>query len=102
MFFETFKGKDDQFYFNLKTEKKVILKSEGYTTSAARDNGIASVKKNATDEGRYVADDNNFNLTATNGQVIATSTIFSSVEEVENALQFVMKEASSAPVRERA
>jgi uncharacterized protein len=37
-----------QFYFNLKAANgEVIGKSETYTTSSARDNGIASVKTNA-------------------------------------------------------
>ena len=37
-----------QFYFNLKAANgEVIGKSEMYTTSSARDNGIESVKRNA-------------------------------------------------------
>jgi uncharacterized protein len=37
-----------QFYFNLKAANgEVIGKSETYTTSSARDNGIESVKQNA-------------------------------------------------------
>lgn len=101
MFFETFEWKDGQFYFNFK-EEKVILKSEGYTTTSARDNGIESVKKNGTDENRYEADENNFNIKATNGQIIATSSIFSSPKEVQEAMQKVIANVENAPVKERA
>ncbi len=100
MFFETFKWKDDQFYFNFKDEK-VILKSEGYTTSSARDNGIESVKKNGVNKDRYESDENNFNLKSSNGQVVATSSIFSSPEEVEIAMEKVMTNVANAPVKER-
>lgn len=41
-------AKNGQFYFTLKaTNGEVIGKSEMYTTKAARENGIESVKKNA-------------------------------------------------------
>ena len=42
--------KNGEFQFNLKAGNgQVILSSEGYTTRAACDNGIESVKKNAPD-----------------------------------------------------
>lgn len=42
--------KNGQYMFNLKAANhQVIGTSESYTTTAARDNGIASVKKNAPD-----------------------------------------------------
>ena len=41
-------AKDSQFYFNLTaTNGQVIASSEMYTTKAACENGIASVKENA-------------------------------------------------------
>lgn len=41
-------AKNGQFYFNLKASNgQIIGTSEMYTTKAARDNGIESVKKNA-------------------------------------------------------
>lgn len=40
--------KDDQYYFHLKAPNgQVIAESEGYTTKAAAENGIHSVKRNA-------------------------------------------------------
>ena len=42
------KAKDGQFYFNLTAKNgQVIASSEMYTTRAACENGIASVKTNA-------------------------------------------------------
>ena len=48
--FERNIAKDGQFYFNLKSGNgQVIGTSEMYKTTASRDNGIESVKKNAPD-----------------------------------------------------
>lgn len=47
--FEEKTAQNGQFYFNLKSmNHQVIGTSEMYATEAARKNGIASVKKNAT------------------------------------------------------
>ena len=46
--FEKKDSANDKFYFNLKaTNGQIIGSSQMYTTSASRDNGIASVQKNA-------------------------------------------------------
>ena len=46
--FEVFKDKSGAFRFRLKAGNgQIIGTSESYKTAAARDNGIASVKKNA-------------------------------------------------------
>lgn len=48
--FESKEAKDGQFYFNLKaTNGQIIGSSEMYKAKAGRDNGIASVTKNAAD-----------------------------------------------------
>ena len=48
--FEIYKDKADEFRFRLKaTNGQVIATSEGYTSMAACENGIASVRKNAAD-----------------------------------------------------
>ena len=52
-YFEIRTQSDGQFMFNLKTGAQVILTSEAYTTKAACMKGIESVKKNASDDGRY-------------------------------------------------
>ncbi len=46
--FTLFKGKDDQYYFNLKADNgEIIAQSEGYTSKQSAENGIASVRSNA-------------------------------------------------------
>ena len=48
--FEIYTDKAGEFRFRLKaTNGQVIAVSEGYTTHAACENGVASVKKNAVD-----------------------------------------------------
>ena len=48
--FEMYVDKKGEFRFRLKaTNGQIIATSEGYTTKAACDNGIESVKKNAVD-----------------------------------------------------
>ena len=48
------KRTNGEFQFNLKAGNgQTILTSEGYTTKAACNNGIESVKKNAPDDDRY-------------------------------------------------
>ena len=44
------------FSYNRAADSKTLLRSEGYTTTAARDNGIASVKKNSPIEERWSTD----------------------------------------------
>ncbi len=42
------KGKDDQFYWNLKAANhEIICQSEGYTTKQGAEKGIESVRHNA-------------------------------------------------------
>ncbi len=46
--------KNGEYYFGYNDDNgNTILRSEGYTTEKARDNGIESVKKNATDESKW-------------------------------------------------
>ena len=46
--------KNGEFQFNLKADNgQIILTSEGYTTKAACENGIVSVRKNSADDTRY-------------------------------------------------
>ncbi len=104
--FVTKTGKDGQFYFNLlATNGQVILSSEGYTTSAARQNGIDSVKKNAGDDSRYekLTSTNGkpyFTLKASNGQVIGKSQMYESEAGRDNGIASVKSNAPDAPVVE--
>lgn len=95
--FELKKRKDDQFQFNLKAGNgQVILTSEAYTTKAAAQNGIESVKKNSSDDSKYEKnvsknDKPYFNLKAANGQVIGTSELYESESARDNGIDSVKK-----------
>ncbi|MEI5985616.1 MULTISPECIES: YegP family protein [Sphingobacterium] len=96
--------KNGEFQFNLKASNgQVILSSEGYTTKAACENGIASVKKNAADESKFdklTAKNGKFyfNLKAGNGQIIGTSEMYESEAGRSNGIKSVMENAPDGPV----
>jgi len=78
--FNKFKSDENgEFYFGYNQGGKTYLRSEGYTTEAARDNGIASVTKNAPNEARWktMKDEDDgmwyYALRAGNNQEIARS-----------------------------
>ncbi len=102
--FLTKQGANGQYYFNLKADNgQVILTSEGYTTTAARDNGIDSVKRHAPDLTRYeklVATNGKpyFNLKAGNGQVIGTSQMYESASGCDAGIASVQHNAPTATV----
>ncbi|MBR5798845.1 MAG: YegP family protein [Lachnospiraceae bacterium] len=105
--------------FDLKAGNgEVIATSEVYTTDAACNQGIESVKKNApvaavenqTEEGYEAqkhpkfevyadkAGEFRFRLKATNGQIIATSEGYKSLAGCMNGIESVKKNAPDAPV----
>ncbi len=98
--------KNGEFQFNLKaTNGQVILSSEGYTTKAACENGIESVKKNAPEDARYERKEAangkfHFNLKAANGQVIGSSQMYQSEDSRDNGIESVKKNAPDAEVVE--
>lgn len=98
------KRTNGEFQFNLKADNgQVILTSEGYTTRAACENGIESVRKNSPDDARYERkkSSNNkdyFNLKSSNGQIIGTSEMYESSSAMENGIASVKKNAPSASV----
>lgn len=100
--FSTKTGKDGQHYFNLlATNGQVILTSEGYTTTAAMNNGIESVKKNAPEDKHYDREESKngkfyFNLKAGNGQVIGKSQMYESTASRDNGIESVKKNAPEA------
>lgn len=51
--FISFKHENGSFYFAWIKQGKVFLRSEGYATAAARDNGMLSVTKNGADRNNY-------------------------------------------------
>lgn len=100
------KRKDGDFQFNLKAGNgQVILTSEGYTTRAACDNGIESVRKNSSDDAKFDRKESSngkpyFNLKAGNGQVIGKSEMYESKAAMENGIESVKKNAPDADVKE--
>lgn len=100
------KRTNGEFQFVLKAGNgQVILVSEGYTTRAACDNGIESVRKNSQDDARYDRLESKngkpyFNLKATNGQIIGNSEMYETVAARENGIESVKKNAPDADVKE--
>ena len=101
--------------FDLKaTNGQVIATSEVYTTRAACENGIESVRKNALDakfadltEGQEATNPKfelyadkagqfRFRLTARNGEIIATSEAYTTKAACENGIESVRKNAPEA------
>ncbi len=98
------KRKNGEYQFNLKANNgQVILASEGYTTKAACNNGIDSVKKNSPDDNRYDRKEAKngkfyFNLKAGNGQIIGTSEMYEAESGRENGIESVKKNGPDASV----
>lgn len=92
--------------FNLKASNgQIILTSELYESKAAAENGIASVKKNASDDGRYERKESKkgepyFVLKAGNGQVIGMSEMYSAAAAMENGIESVKKNGPDAVVED--
>lgn len=96
--------KNGEYQFSLKAGNgQEILGSEGYTTKAACQNGIESVKKNSQDDARFERLESKngkwyFNLKATNGQIIGTSEMYESASSRDNGIESVKKNAPDADV----
>lgn len=96
--------KSKEYYFRLKAGNgEIILGSEGYTTKSACENGVASVKKNASDEGRFESKEAkngkfHFNLKAGNGQVIGSSQLYKTESGMKSGIASVAKNASDSDV----
>jgi len=91
-----------EFHFNLKAGNgEIILTSENYGSKAACENGISSVKANASKDENYdrkiTADGQHyFNLKAENGRVIGTSERYKSTVGRDNGIESVKKNALTA------
>jgi uncharacterized protein YegP (UPF0339 family) len=105
--FEIKTDKSGQFRFNLKAGNgQVILVSEAYTTKAACEKGIESVRINSQFDKRYdtkTAKDGSpfFNLKAANGQIIAASEMYSSKTSMFKGISSVKKNAPKAKIIDR-
>ena len=93
-YFELKKSGATGYMFNLKAgNHEVILTSEIYSSKESAKNGIASVQTNSPKDDRYerkTAKDGSafFVLTATNGQTIGKSEMYTSDAAMENGIKF--------------
>jgi uncharacterized protein YegP (UPF0339 family) len=87
--YDVFQGADGRYFFDVRAKNgSIVLTSEGYTNHAGALNGAFAVAENGVNKARYrvlqgVDGRWYFNLTATNGQVIATSQMYSSKYNAE-------------------
>jgi len=100
--FELKKGSTGKFSFNLKAGNgQVIFTSQAYADKRSANAGIKSVKTNAGKADRYERKSSSkgqayFTMTATNGQVIGKSQMYTGVPGMEKGIQSVMKNAPAA------
>ncbi len=101
-FFQIFRGRDQRFYFRLRaTNGELIRASEGYTPKAGCENGIESVRNNASEDDRYqrkTAKDGQyyFVLLARNGEPVGTSEMYSSEHARDNGIEVVKRTAPAS------
>jgi uncharacterized protein len=102
--FELKQAKNGDFHFNLLAGNgQIILTSEMYKSKASAQNGIESVKKNATDDARFERLTSNndkpyFVLKAANHQIIGQSQMYESEASRDNGIESVKKNGPDAVV----
>jgi uncharacterized protein YegP (UPF0339 family) len=102
--FELNGSSNGKFFFNLKAGNgQVILSSEMYESKQSAENGIASVQKNAADDGHYERKESTngkpfFVLKAGNGEVIGRSEMYESTSAMENGVESVKNNAPGASI----
>jgi uncharacterized protein len=101
------KATNGQHYFNLKAGNGEIIltSSEQYTTKAACNKGIDSVKTNAPNDSRYdrkTATNGEYYFThkAANGEIIGKSQMYDAPSGREKGIESVKANAPDAPVTE--
>ena len=105
--FELTKSEKGEFYFKLiNADGGTLVRSEGYNAKASATNGIESVRKNSTEDGRYElkeASDGrpSFNLKASNGQVVGTSPMFKDAAARDAAIAAMKSGAGAAKVDDK-
>ncbi|HDG1689855.1 TPA: YegP family protein [Kluyvera georgiana] len=104
--FELSKSSNDQFRFVLKAGNgEIILTSELYTTRAAAEKGIASVRVNSPQDAHYekkTATNGkfHFNLKAGNHQVIGTSQLYATEQSRDKGIASVKTNGTSETVKD--
>lgn len=102
--YEIKKAKDGKFYFNLKASNgQVILTSQMYKDKSGAKNGIASVQQNSSinalfEKKESAGDKSFFVLKAKNKQVIGKSQFYASAASLDNGIESVKKNGSTAVI----
>ncbi|OED39158.1 hypothetical protein AB833_16605 [Chromatiales bacterium (ex Bugula neritina AB1)] len=97
----------EPFSFSFINEQgKMVLRSENYKAKDSANKGINSVKKNCTEDRRYVLKESSngmyfFNIKSANGQVVATSAMFPSEQDRSEAINYVKRDAPGCEVEEQ-
>ena len=97
-YYEVFLGQNDKWYFHLKSANhQIILVSQGYSSKAAAQKGIESVKANAQDPAFEMrtskANQPYFVLKAHNGEIIGTSQMYKRKVGAQKGMKSVISHA---------
>jgi len=98
------KTANGSFHFNLKAANgEIILASEAYNSKAACENGMESVRMNASDDAKYDRKESSigkpyFKLKAASHKVIGTSEMYSSVVSRDKGIESVQNNAAEATI----
>jgi hypothetical protein len=104
--YEIYKDKKGEHRFRLKASNgQTILASEGYSSQAACENGIASVQRNSVIDAQFERKEakngkHYFVLKAKNHQVIGQSEMYDSVAAMENGIKSVMANGPTDAIAE--
>jgi uncharacterized protein YegP (UPF0339 family) len=104
--FTVFIAKNGETYFNLKAGNgEIILRSQGYKDKAGALNGIASVRKHASDAANFEKGTSSngkahFSLKAANHQIIGNSQMYESASSCDGGIASVMAHAAEAELVE--
>lgn len=106
--FQIFCDRDDQYRFRLRAENgEIILASEAYTAKHNAENGIRSVKENASLPTAFVNKTSKngrpyFVMEATNHEIIGVSETYNSEQNRDVGIASVMANAPIAPTEDLA
>jgi len=86
-------------------EGKMVLKSENYKAKDSAVKGIRSIKKNCTEDKRYLLKESAngmyfFSVKSANGQVVATSALYPDVQDRKDAINQVKINAPGSAIEE--
>jgi hypothetical protein len=100
-------GINKEFYFRFLTnDGRPVLRSEGYKSKSGALNAIESIRENSMEDTQFEVKQTErgnwmFNLKAKNHQVIATSIIFETKSDMQEAKRYVKANARSAKVEDQ-